>query len=72
MNQLRQLGVAANAHVSTCDRPFRPGSTSGFSTAAVTFRGIPLFVYLLPYLEENGLFARLAIRRPDAQCKPRQ
>ena len=56
MNQLHQLGIAANAHASAT-RLFPPGINQWFFNSSVTYRGIPLFVYLLPYLEENGLFA---------------
>ena len=55
MNHLRQLGIAANAHESVW-HTFPPGMNQWFFNSAVAFRGIPLFVYLLPYLEDNGLF----------------
>ncbi len=56
MNQLHQLGIAANAHVSAT-RLFPPGINQWFFNSSVTYRGIPLFVYLLPFMEQNGLFA---------------
>ena len=69
MNQLRQLGIAANSYASAM-RIFPPGVNQWFFNSSVTFRGIPLFVYLLPYMEENALFAAWHIRRSDAQCQP--
>ena len=57
MNQLHQLGIAASARVSATGL-FPPGTTQWFFNSSVTYRGIPLFVYLLPFLEENGLYAR--------------
>ncbi len=54
MNQLHQLGIAANAHASA-SQTFPPGVNQWFFNAAVTFRGVPLFVYLLPYLDGNAL-----------------
>ena len=54
-NQLRQLGVAANACASA-SRAFPPGIMQWFFNSSVTFRGIPLFVYLLPNMEHSGLY----------------
>jgi prepilin-type N-terminal cleavage/methylation domain-containing protein/prepilin-type processing-associated H-X9-DG protein len=56
MNHLHQLGVAASSHVSATGR-FPPGINQWFFNAAVTFRGIPLFVYLLPYMEGKSVVA---------------
>ena len=56
MNQLHQLGVAASCYASET-RQFPSGVKQWFFNSAVTFRGIPLFVCLLPYLEQNGLYA---------------
>ena len=56
-NQLRQLGLAANAHVSA-SQAFPPGIKQWFFNSSVTYRGIPLFVYLLPYMEQNALFGK--------------
>ena len=52
--------TAADRHRGQCLRKreqiYPPGIKQWFFDSSVTFRGIPLFVYLLPYLEENGLF----------------
>ena len=56
VNQLRQLGIAANSYASTT-RFLPPGVNQWFFNSSVTFRGIPLFVCLLPYMEEDALFA---------------
>jgi prepilin-type N-terminal cleavage/methylation domain-containing protein/prepilin-type processing-associated H-X9-DG protein len=55
MNQLRQLGVAAHSHVNAKEE-FPAGVNQWFFNSSVTFRGIPLFVQLLPYLEQDDLF----------------
>ena len=56
MNQLHQLGIAASAHVSEAGQ-FPPGISQRFFNASVTYRGIPLFVYLLPFMEGRSLVA---------------
>src|SRR5262249_47042043 len=54
-NQLRQLGVAASAHVAA-KKYFPPGVEQWYFNSSVSHRGIPLFVFLMPYMEEaNGL-----------------
>ncbi len=63
MNQLHQLGIAANAHVSAM-RLFPPGTNQRFFNSSVTYRGIPLFVYLLPFMEQNGLFTHWQFVNP--------
>ena len=63
MNQLHQLGIAANAHVSAT-RLFPPGTNQWFFNSSVTYRGIPLFVYLLPFMEQNGLFTHWQFGNP--------
>jgi prepilin-type N-terminal cleavage/methylation domain-containing protein/prepilin-type processing-associated H-X9-DG protein len=54
-SHLRQLGLATNAYVGAHNE-FPPGvnqfNNSGWGSVA--FRGIPLFAYLLPYLEEDA------------------
>ncbi len=50
-SQLRQLGVAATSHASARGS-FPPGVRQWYFNTAVSHRGIPLFAYLLPYLEE--------------------
>jgi prepilin-type N-terminal cleavage/methylation domain-containing protein/prepilin-type processing-associated H-X9-DG protein len=54
-NQIHQLGVAASGHASATGL-FPSGINQWFFNSSVTFRGIPLFVYLLPYMDGNGLF----------------
>jgi len=56
-SQLRQLGLAATSH-ATAKEHFPPGVQQWFFNSAVSYRGIPLFAFLLPYLEEaNALVA---------------
>ena len=56
-SQLRQLGIAATSHASA-KGVFPSGIQQWFFNEAVSFRGIPLFAFLLPYLEEaNALVA---------------
>lgn len=56
LNHIRQLGVAAQCY-ATSERIFPDGVKQRFFTGSVTFRGMPLFVELLPNLEENSLHA---------------
>ena len=53
-NQLRQLGIATNSHVAA-KRLFPAGVEQWYFNTAVSHRGIPLFAFLLPYLEESNL-----------------
>lgn len=56
-SQLRQLGIAATSH-ATAKRHFPPGVEQWYFNTAVSHRGIPLFAYLLPYIEQaNALVA---------------
>jgi prepilin-type processing-associated H-X9-DG protein len=55
-NNLRQLGIAASAHVET-KKHFPPGVEQWYFNSAVSHRGIPLFVFLLPHLEESAVVA---------------
>jgi hypothetical protein len=55
-NNLRQLGIAASAHVESKKR-FPPGVEQWYFNSAVSHRGIPLFVFLLPHLEEAAVVA---------------
>ena len=50
-SQLHQLGIAATSHAAA-KGDFPPGVRQWFFSSAVTYRGISLFAYLLPYLEE--------------------
>jgi prepilin-type N-terminal cleavage/methylation domain-containing protein len=52
-NNLRQLGIAANAH-ATAKGHFPPGVQQWYFNSAVSHRGVPLFAYLLPFLEEHS------------------
>jgi prepilin-type processing-associated H-X9-DG protein len=51
-SQLRQLGIAAAAHTSAKGH-LPPGVHQWYFSASVSHRGIPLFAYLLPYLEQS-------------------
>jgi prepilin-type N-terminal cleavage/methylation domain-containing protein/prepilin-type processing-associated H-X9-DG protein len=55
-NNLRQLGIAATAHVDA-KKHFPPGIEQWYFNSAVSHRGIPLFVFLLPHLEEAAIVA---------------
>jgi type II secretory pathway pseudopilin PulG len=53
-NQLRQLGIAASGYVEV-HKEFPPGVSQRYFNSSVTYRGIPLFAYLLPHLEHNSV-----------------
>lgn len=53
-NNLRQLGIAASSHV-TAQGHFPPGLEQWYFNSAVSHRGIPLFAYLLPHLEQANV-----------------
>jgi prepilin-type N-terminal cleavage/methylation domain-containing protein len=55
-NNLRQLGIAASAHVDS-KKHFPPGVEQWYFNSAVSHRGIPVFIFLLPHLEESALVA---------------
>jgi prepilin-type processing-associated H-X9-DG protein len=55
-NQLRQLGLAAHNH-HDARKSFPPGCNQANFGSAPAYRGVSLFVYLVPYLEENSLVA---------------
>ena len=55
-NQLHQLGIAANSYASATGL-FPPGINQWFFNSSVTYRGIPLFVYLLPFMEGQSVVA---------------
>jgi prepilin-type N-terminal cleavage/methylation domain-containing protein/prepilin-type processing-associated H-X9-DG protein len=55
-NNLRQVGVAALAY-EAAEAEFPPGVRQWNFPAPVAYRGIPLFAYLLPHLEEGKLLA---------------
>ena len=52
-SQLHQLGIAATSHVAAMGH-FPPGVRQWYFNTAVSYRGIPLFAYLLPHLEETN------------------
>ncbi|HEX5445036.1 MAG TPA: DUF1559 domain-containing protein [Pirellulales bacterium] len=51
LSQLRQLGIATSAHASAKGH-FPPGTEQWYFNSSVSHRGIPLFAWLAPYLEE--------------------
>ncbi len=53
-SQMRQLGIAAHGYV-TSQGSFPPGVQQWFFNSAVSYRGIPLFAYLLPHLEQANM-----------------
>lgn len=53
-NQLRQLAIASQTHATTVGT-FPPGVQQWYFNSSVSYRGIPLFAYLLPYLEGASL-----------------
>lgn len=67
LNQLRQLGVAANSYAA--DRRTFPGGMQQWNVnASVTYRGIPLFVELLPYMEYKSLLVNWHYDNPLLNC----
>jgi prepilin-type N-terminal cleavage/methylation domain-containing protein/prepilin-type processing-associated H-X9-DG protein len=67
LNQLRQLGTAANCYATDLTT-FPDGLRQWFFNASVTFRGIPLFAELLPYLENKNLLANWNYINPMLNC----
>ncbi len=53
-SQLRQLAIAATNHAEAT-RHFPAGVEQWYFNTAVSHRGIPLFAFLLPYLEEANV-----------------
>jgi prepilin-type N-terminal cleavage/methylation domain-containing protein/prepilin-type processing-associated H-X9-DG protein len=54
-NNLHQLGLAAHNYHDT-NRSFPPGVNQAVYTGAPQYRGYSLFIYLLPYLEQDNLY----------------
>src|SRR5436309_13790517 len=54
-NNLKQLGLAAHNYHGVYNK-FPPGVYQLPFAAAPKFRGVTLFVYLLPYIEQDNLF----------------
>lgn len=52
-SQLRQLAMAASGFVTSNDH-YPPGVEQWYFNTAVSHRGIPLFAYLLPHLEQQN------------------
>lgn len=53
-SQLRQLAIAANSFADV-QRHYPPGIEQWYFNSAVSHRGIPLFAFLLPHLEEANV-----------------
>jgi prepilin-type N-terminal cleavage/methylation domain-containing protein/prepilin-type processing-associated H-X9-DG protein len=53
-NQLRQLGLATLSFADA-KKGFPPGIEQWYFSDAVSHRGVPLFAFLLPYLEEANV-----------------
>ena len=56
-NNLKQLTVATLSY-ATAQEHYPPGVEQWFFSSAVSYRGIPLFAYLLPYLESENTLLR--------------
>lgn len=52
-NQLRQVAIATESFVVAKEH-FPPGVEQWFFNSSVAYRGIPLFAYLLPYIENQN------------------
>jgi prepilin-type N-terminal cleavage/methylation domain-containing protein/prepilin-type processing-associated H-X9-DG protein len=69
-SQLRQLGIAAYGY-SDSHMEFPPGiEQTYFNNQSVTYRGMPLFAYLLPHLEQSTALARWNYNDPMANVEP--
>jgi prepilin-type processing-associated H-X9-DG protein len=66
-NHLRQLAVAATNH-ATAKGHFPSGVHQWYFNTAVSHRGIPLFAYLLPYLEEANVLVKWDYDDPMHNC----
>jgi prepilin-type N-terminal cleavage/methylation domain-containing protein/prepilin-type processing-associated H-X9-DG protein len=66
-SQMRQLGVASHSFVDV-QKVFPDGEKEWLFTGSVTYRGIPLFVELLPYMEQNSLFMNWNVIDPMQNC----
>ena len=62
-NQLKQLGLAAENHHDV-HGSFPSGCNQALFGSAPVYRGISLFVYLAPYLEENNVVANWDYNNP--------
>jgi prepilin-type processing-associated H-X9-DG protein len=66
-SQLRQLGVATMLH-ETAKRHFPAGTKQWYFNSSVSHRGIPLFAYLLPYLEQSAALVNWDYDNPIHNC----
>jgi prepilin-type N-terminal cleavage/methylation domain-containing protein/prepilin-type processing-associated H-X9-DG protein len=62
-NQLRQLGIAATNYASARGN-FPPGQEQRTFSAPVAVRGVSLFAFLLPYLEEGKVLTGWDYEQP--------
>ncbi|MGC4007270.1 MAG: DUF1559 domain-containing protein [Pirellulales bacterium] len=56
-NQLRQLGLASTNFLDA-RKHYPPGVEQRFFNTAVTYRGVSVFAFLLPFLEEQNVLVR--------------
>jgi prepilin-type N-terminal cleavage/methylation domain-containing protein/prepilin-type processing-associated H-X9-DG protein len=62
-SHLRQLGIAATCY-ATAKKTFPAGVQQSHFEQPVMYRGISLFAFLLPYLEESNVLVRWDYRDP--------
>jgi prepilin-type N-terminal cleavage/methylation domain-containing protein/prepilin-type processing-associated H-X9-DG protein len=62
-NNLRQLGLAAHNYHNAI-KAFPPGMNQAPYASAPKFRGYSLFVYLLPYFEQDNLYRQWDFANP--------
>lgn len=62
-NQLHQLALAAESHVSAKSE-YPPGVKQWYFNEAVSHRGVTLFAFLLPYMEEGQALAAWDLEDP--------
>lgn len=62
-SQLKQLALAATIHAEA-KRHYPPGALQWYFNEAVSHRGIPLFAFLLPYLEQDNALVRWDYENP--------
>jgi prepilin-type N-terminal cleavage/methylation domain-containing protein/prepilin-type processing-associated H-X9-DG protein len=62
-DNLRQLGLAAHDYHDV-NRTFPPGVNQALYSSAPQYRGYTLFVYLLPYVEQDNLYRQWDFTNP--------
>jgi hypothetical protein len=62
-NHLKQLGLAAHSYHDSC-QTFPPGVNQSLYSSSPQYRGDTLFVYLLPYLEQDSLYRQWDFATP--------